>query len=122
MVIDDQPRAASSGQIGPNPLEEDTYAKVGLRQELEVYSGPHQPCRKAADVDLAALQDGETLSHDGHTPLVEVTKRTLRGFAGDAPMDPITSPMITVAFWCFRRISRNGEPICPGMSTAVATW
>jgi hypothetical protein len=30
--------------------------------------------------------------------------------------------MITVAFFCRRKISRSGDPIWPGVSTDVATW
>jgi len=38
-------------------------------------------------VELAALQDGETLADYGHVPLVELAKRYGNRFTSDAPVN-----------------------------------
>src|SRR5262245_39974553 len=45
---------------------------------------------------LARLQDGKTLAHDGHVPLIKVAKRTRRSFAGYVSMNlpPCIAPLL----------------------------
>ena len=49
--------------------------------------GPRDPREEAAYVELAALQDGETLADYGHVPLVELAKRYGNRFTSDAPVN-----------------------------------
>ena len=83
VVIHDQARAALSGQIRPDPLNEDADAKVGVAKKLEVHRGPCHPGEKAAEPQPAALQHGETLADHGHVAFVEVAERRRCGFALD---------------------------------------
>src|ERR1700687_4494196 len=87
MVIYNQTGATLSRGIGPDPLQEDARAQTGLRQKLQVDCGPCEPREEAADVDLAALQNGEPLADYRHIALVEVTKRPRGRFTGDNPMN-----------------------------------
>src|ERR1700730_3910110 len=87
MVIYNQPGAPLSRGIGPDPLQEDARAQTGLREKMQVEWGPCEPSEAAADVDLAALQNGEPLADHCHIALVEVTKRPRGRFTGDNPMN-----------------------------------
>src|SRR5579863_3111494 len=87
MVIHNEPGAPLSGKIGPHPLQKDANAKVGLRQELEVYRGPCEPREAAVQMYLAALENGKTLAHHRHSAFVEVAERPGRRFAGETPVN-----------------------------------
>jgi hypothetical protein len=50
---------------------------------------PREPRRKAAQVDLAGLQNGKTLADYGHVAFVEVTKWTRCGFSGDTSVNEL---------------------------------
>src|ERR1700733_4477137 len=55
-----------------------------------MHSRPREPGEKAAHADLAALQDGETFTYDGHVALVEVAKGFRRADAGYTPGNHMT--------------------------------
>src|SRR5262249_34864636 len=74
VMIHDEPGAPLAGQIGPSPLQEDAQAEAGCGQELEVNESPNYPRHQPAHLDLAALQYGEALAHDGQGALVEIAK------------------------------------------------
>src|SRR5205823_4868866 len=87
MMINDQPGTAPSGDVGPDPLQEDAHSKVRLRQELEMNACPHEPREKSAHANLTGLQDGEPLPDHRHAALVEVAKRTQRRSAPETLSD-----------------------------------
>src|SRR2546425_3510502 len=87
MMINYQPGTALSGDVGPDPLQEDAHSKVRLRQELEMNACPHEAREKSADANLAGLQDGEALPDHCHAALVEVAKRTRRRSAPETLAD-----------------------------------
>src|SRR4029077_3317195 len=87
MMIDYQPGTALSGDVGPDPLQEDAHPKVRLRQELEMNACPHEPRENSAHANLAGLQDGESLPDHCHAALVEVAKWTRRRSASETPPD-----------------------------------
>src|SRR5438105_2979898 len=89
MMIHNEPGPALSRHIGPNPLHEDANAKTGLRQELQMDSRPSEARQESADVDLAALENGKTLTDHRHVALIEVTKWRRRGFAGNTPVNQL---------------------------------
>src|SRR5438132_13089876 len=95
-MIHDEPGPALPRHIGPNPLHEDAHAKAGLRQKLQMHSRPSEPRQDAADVDLAGLENGKTLADYRHVALIEVTKRTRCGFAGNTPVNqrPGITPLL----------------------------
>src|SRR5437879_9981924 len=78
IMINYQPGTALSGDVGPDPLQEDAHSKVRLRQELEMNACPHEQREKSAHANLAGLQDGERLPYHRHAALVEVPQRTPR--------------------------------------------
>src|SRR3954451_12359 len=96
MMIHDEPGPSLPRHIGPNPLHEDAHSKTGLRQELQMHSRPSEARHEAADVELAALENGETLTDHCHVALIEVTKWTRRGFAGKTPVNqpPGVTPLL----------------------------
>ena len=86
-MIHDQPGSTLSGQIGPDPLQEDADAQIGLRQELEVHRGPGKPCQETADTDTSAFQNGKALANHGHVAFVKIPERSWSGLAGNAALD-----------------------------------
>ena len=55
-----------------------------------MHRGPGEPCEEPAEVDFAALQNGEALADYGHVALVEVAKRPRPRFARDHPVNQVS--------------------------------
>src|ERR1700722_2963211 len=89
-MIHNEPGAPLPRHVGPHPLQEDADSKAGLRQKLEMYSGPGQPCEESAYANLAALEHGKSFADDGHVAFIEVSKRPGLWFAGHMPVDQIS--------------------------------
>src|SRR3989454_7039892 len=87
MMVNYQLGTSLSGDVGPDPLQEDAHSKVRLRQELEMNACPHEPREKSAHANLACLQDSEPLPDHRHAALVEVAKRTWRRSASETLPD-----------------------------------
>src|ERR1700744_6241006 len=89
MMLHDQRRAWLTGEIGPNPLDENTQLEIVNTKKLQVDEGPHEPCRKAAELHLAAFEHGEILADYGQISFIEITKRGSRRFACNAPVNGV---------------------------------
>src|SRR5258708_11675086 len=87
MVIYNQPRPTQPCQIGPGPLHEDTQPETRLREKQNVYRRPSEPCQRALQSKISALQNAIALTDHCHRALVKVTKRTHRVFFSNAAMD-----------------------------------
>ncbi len=96
IMIHNQPRSTLSCEVSPDPLHKNAQAKTGLSQKLKVDSGPCEPCYEPAEVNLAALQDGEVLAHNGHAAFVEITEGFRHRRASHTPMNQIScvSPLL----------------------------
>src|SRR6266481_4792501 len=95
-MIHNQPRSPLTGQIRPNPLQEDAQTEARCRQELEVHGRPREPSHDAAYTELAALQHSKTLAHHGHVPFIEIAKWAWRAIAGNAAVNqsPCIAPLL----------------------------
>src|SRR5262249_58602984 len=80
----DEARPSPAGDVGPDPLQKDAHAEVGLREELEVDAGPRQPRDEALHAQTAALEDRKVLAHHRHVALVEVAERLEVRLPGEA--------------------------------------
>ena len=83
-MVHNEPGASLSCDIGPYPLQEDTRAQTGLRQELQMHSCPGEPGEEAADTNLPTLEYGKALTHDCEISFIEVAKRRSRWLSLDA--------------------------------------
>ena len=81
MMIYDQTRATLPGQIGPNPLDEDTHSEIGCRKKLKMDRRPPKPCDESAHVKFPALQNGESLANHRHVSFVKIAERRRNGSA-----------------------------------------
>src|ERR1700722_4914437 len=72
-VVNNEPGAPLSCDIGPYPLQEDPRAQTGLPQELQMHSCPGEPGEEAAGMNLPALEYGKALADHGHIAFIEVT-------------------------------------------------
>src|SRR5262245_32603477 len=86
-MVDDEPRPALCGRKCPQPLQRDADSQTPIRQKCDMYGGPREPGDDAMQPQLACLQYGIALSHDGHVAFVEIAKWARRGSAGDAALD-----------------------------------
>src|SRR6266853_5280753 len=95
-MIHNQPRSPLTGQIRPNPLQEDTQTEARCRQELEVHGRPREPSHDAAYMELAGLQHSKTLAHYGHVPFIEIAKWARHRIAVDTAVDyfPCVAPLL----------------------------
>src|SRR5260370_42309393 len=93
-MIHNESGAPLSSEIHPNPLQEVTHAKAGLRQELQMHCGPSQQCERAACMKPAALQNSETLADYRHGAFIEVPKRPADSFAASPPSNHRSAPLI----------------------------
>src|SRR5947208_2324866 len=59
MMVHDQAGASLTGEKCPHPLDEYAHSQIGCREKLNVDSGPGQPSEESAQVNSAALQNGE---------------------------------------------------------------
>src|SRR5260221_119789 len=104
-MIHNKPGAPLSRYIGPHPLNEDAHTKVGCGKKLQVHGGPGKPGRKPADLDLAALQDGESLADYCQVSFVEVPKGSWRRRTGNTGVNQ--SPRITSLLYGHLRYTRK---------------
>src|SRR5208337_2253653 len=93
MVIHNEPRAPLTCNIGPNPLQEYRQTETRCRQELKVDRRPGEPRSETAHSHLVTLQDGKSLTNDGHVALVKVTKWTWRRVTGYAAVNDFSCIM-----------------------------
>ena len=75
-MFHDQTRATLARTIRPDPLHKHADTKTGLSKKLQMNRGPDQPCKEAAHMNLAALQNSEALPDHRKIPFVEVAKRS----------------------------------------------
>ena len=87
VMIHDKAGPALSSIRRPNPLQENTHALAGLRQKLQVYEPPGQPCQESVHPYVAGLQHGEASTHYRHIALIKVAKSRRTGPTGDSTCD-----------------------------------
>src|SRR5882672_2525450 len=71
-MVHDQARASLTREKCPHPLDEYANSQIGGREKLNVDSGPGQPRKKSAQVNFAALHDGEAFADHCHVAFVEI--------------------------------------------------
>ena len=70
--IYNNPRSTLTRDVRPDPLDKHAQPQAGLNQELKVDSSPCEPRHEPGEVNLAALQDREVWTDDGHAAFVEI--------------------------------------------------
>src|SRR6267154_5297448 len=97
-MIHDQPGTPLSGQVSPNPLQEDAQTETRRRQELKMHGRPCKPRSETAYMDFAALQYRKAFTHNSHVAFVKLVEWTWRGFACYAVVNKL--PCITALLHC----------------------
>jgi hypothetical protein len=87
-VVDDQPRAALAGAVGPGPAGEDCQLVAELDQVLDVHKAPGELRQASGEAQAPRLEDSERPADSGHAAAVAIVKRWgRRSAAPSAPQE-----------------------------------
>src|SRR5262245_19770910 len=70
VVVHNQTRAALAGQECPYPLDKNADSEIGRGEKLDMDSGPSEPGREPAQMDLTTLQNSKPFAHYCHVAFV----------------------------------------------------